>query len=101
MSGSHARHGHDHLGGHHDGDSTYTHQSRATGARPLAIAVALTLGYALIELAGGLWSGSLALLADAGHMATDSAALLFALAANIIARARCPTVTRSAWRGSR
>ena len=86
MSGSHARHGHDHLGRHHDGDSTYTHQSRATGARPLAIAVALTLGYALIELAGGLWSGSLALLADAGHMATDSAALLFALAANIIAR---------------
>jgi cobalt-zinc-cadmium efflux system protein len=86
MSGSHARHGHDHLGHHHDGDSTYTHQSRATGARPLAIAVALTLGYALIELAGGLWSGSLALLADAGHMATDAAALLFALAANIIAR---------------
>jgi cobalt-zinc-cadmium efflux system protein len=75
-----------HLGHHHDGDSAYTHQSRAAGARPLAIAVALTLGYALVELAGGLWSGSLALLADAGHMATDSAALLFALAANIIAR---------------
>ena len=58
----------------------------AAGARPLAIAVALTLGYALVEVIGGLWSGSLALLADAGHMATDSAALLFALAANIIAR---------------
>ena len=79
MSGSH-------LGHHHDGDSAYTHQSRPSGARPLAFAVALTLGYALIELVGGLWSGSLALLADAGHMATDSAALLFALAANIIAR---------------
>jgi cobalt-zinc-cadmium efflux system protein len=75
-----------HLGHHHDGDSAYTHQSRPTGARPLAVAVVLTLGYALIELVGGLWSGSLALLADAGHMATDSAALLFALAANIIAR---------------
>lgn len=50
------------------------------------MAVALTLGFALVELIGGLWSGSLALLADAGHMATDSAALLFALIANIIAR---------------
>jgi cobalt-zinc-cadmium efflux system protein len=75
-----------HLGHHHEGDSSYTHQSRPTGARPLAIAVGLTLAYALVELIGGMWSGSLALLADAGHMATDSAALLFALAANVIAR---------------
>lgn len=75
-----------HFGEHEHGDSAYTHQARPHGARPLAIAVALTLGYAFIELVGGLWSGSLALLADAGHMATDSAALLFALAANIIAR---------------
>jgi len=77
---------HDRFASHGHGDSAYSHQSRPHGARPLAIAVALTLGYALIELVGGLWSGSLALLADAGHMATDSAALLFALAANIIAR---------------
>ncbi len=74
------------FGGHEHGDSGYTHRARPHGARPLAIAVALTLGYAVVELIGGLWSGSLALLADAGHMATDSAALLFALAANIIAR---------------
>jgi cobalt-zinc-cadmium efflux system protein len=81
-------HGHadNHFGDHEHGDSRYTHQSRPQGARPLGIAVALTLGYAVVELIGGLWSGSLALLADAGHMATDSAALLFALAANIIAR---------------
>jgi cobalt-zinc-cadmium efflux system protein len=82
--------GHDHgphpLSRHRGGDSTYTHQARPTGAHTLGVAVALTLAYALIEVAGGLWSGSLALLADAGHMATDSAALLFALAANIIAR---------------
>jgi cobalt-zinc-cadmium efflux system protein len=84
MGGSH--HGGSHLGHHHEGDSSYTHQSRPTGAGPLGLAVALTLGYALIELVGGLWSGSLALLADAGHMATDAAALLFALAANVIAR---------------
>ncbi len=81
MSGSHNQ-----LGEHRDGDSAYTHQSRTSGSRPLAIAVALTGGYAVVELIGGLWSGSLALLADSGHMATDSAALLFALAANLIAR---------------
>jgi cobalt-zinc-cadmium efflux system protein len=86
MSGVHRFSEDNHFAEHEHGDSAYTHQSRPHGARPLAIAVSLTLGYAVIELAGGLWSGSLALLADAGHMATDSAALLFALAANIIAR---------------
>lgn len=75
-----------HLGEHREGDSAYTHQSHVGGSRPLAIAVALTAGYAIVELIGGLWSGSLALLADSGHMATDAAALLFALAANYIAR---------------
>jgi len=86
MGAGHHHQREDRFASHGHGDSAYTHRSRPQGARPLAIAVALTLGYALIELAGGLWSGSLALLADAGHMATDSAALLFALAANIIAR---------------
>jgi cobalt-zinc-cadmium efflux system protein len=87
---THHSHGHGHgghgLSHHHEGDSSYAHRSRPHGARPLAFAVAFTLGFAVIELIGGLWSGSLALVADAGHMATDSAALLFALAANIIAR---------------
>jgi cobalt-zinc-cadmium efflux system protein len=86
MSAANQHHEVNHFGEHERGDSAYTHQSRAQGARPLVTAIALTLSYALIELAGGLWSGSLALLADAGHMATDSAALLFALAANVIAR---------------
>lgn len=81
--------GHDHgsaLSAHDKGDSRYTHQSAREGSRALLIAVCLTGGYALVELVGGLWANSLALLADAGHMATDSAALLFALAANWIAR---------------
>jgi cobalt-zinc-cadmium efflux system protein len=86
MSAAHQHQEENHFGEHERGDSAYTHQSRPHGARPLAIAVGLTISYALIELVGGLWSGSLALLADAGHMATDSAALLFALAANFIAR---------------
>lgn len=39
----------------------------------------VTAGFMLVEAIGGVVSGSLALLADAGHMLTDSAALLFAL----------------------
>lgn len=86
MNAAHHHHHHEDLSAHHRGDSSYTHRARAAGGRTLAIAVALTLGFAAVELVGGLWSGSLALMADAGHMATDSAALLFALIANLIAR---------------
>jgi len=70
---------------HHDGDGVHRHRPGGR-LRPLAVAVVLTFGYALVELIGGLWSGSLALVADAGHMVTDSAALLFAFAANLVAR---------------
>jgi cobalt-zinc-cadmium efflux system protein len=87
MGSAHSRAGSGHQFGEHvGGDSGHDHQSRSHGARALAISVALTLGFAFVELLAGWWTGSLALLADAGHMATDSAALLFALAANIIAR---------------
>lgn len=71
---------------HESGDSSYSHRSLGDGARALALASALTLGYAVVQAAGGVWTGSLALLADAVHMATDGAALLFALAASIVAR---------------
>ena len=71
---------------HGHGDSRHSHHLVTSGSRPLVIAVALTTGYALVELAGGLWSGSLALLADCGHMLTDAAALLFSLAANKVAQ---------------
>ena len=37
----------------------------------LAIVLGLTTTYLLAEVVGGLWTGSLALLADAGHMLTD------------------------------
>jgi cobalt-zinc-cadmium efflux system protein len=50
--------------------------------RRLRLALLLAAGYMLAEVAGGLWTGSLALLADAGHMLSDAAALglsLFAL----------------------
>ncbi len=51
-------------------------------SRPFLFALLLTLSYAAVEAVAGLWANSLALLGDAGHMATDGAALaLAALAA--------------------
>jgi cobalt-zinc-cadmium efflux system protein len=47
-------------------------------ARGVGIAALLTGLFMLVEVAGGLWSGSLALLADAGHMLTDFASLALA-----------------------
>jgi cobalt-zinc-cadmium efflux system protein len=49
--------------------------------RPLAIALGLILGLMAGEVVFGFVAGSLALLADAGHMLTDAAALALALAA--------------------
>jgi len=50
--------------------------------------------YMAVEGAGGLWTGSLALLSDAGHMLSDAAALSLSLFALWIAR-RPPTPTRT------
>src|SRR2546429_1968284 len=47
----------------------------ATHGGKLRLALGLTLGILLIELAGGLYSHSLALLSDAGHVLTDVFAL--------------------------
>ncbi|HTT12036.1 MAG TPA: cation diffusion facilitator family transporter [Burkholderiaceae bacterium] len=85
------QHGGEH---HHHGAHDHAHPPSARGSRALVLAVVLTASYALVEVAGGLWSGSLALLADAGHMVTDAAALLFALAASVVAR-RPPSARHS------
>src|SRR3979490_1449584 len=56
--------------------------SRARGSRKrLSIVLLLTAVVMIAEFAGGLWTGSLALLADAGHMLADVAALILALMA--------------------
>lgn len=52
----------------------------------LRLAAALTLGFAAIEALGGWWTGSLALLSDAGHMLGDGTALLLAALAGWMAR---------------
>lgn len=73
---------HDHAHGHHHG-----HAHGENLRRPAFLAaLAITLGYALIELAGGIWSGSLALASDAGHMFSDALALGLAAGAAWLAR---------------
>jgi cobalt-zinc-cadmium efflux system protein len=67
---------------------------RRRSARALAAVLALTAAYAVFELVGGLLTGSLALLADAGHMVGDVFALGLALFAGWLA-ARPATLQRS------
>src|SRR5260370_91248 len=63
----------------------------AAGSRGrLTVPLVLTVAFFVVEAAGGLWTGSLALLADAVHMLTDAAGLGLALFA-IGAAARPPT----------
>ena len=59
---------------------THSH-SHSDARRPLALALALIVGLMAGEVFFGVVAGSLALLADAGHMLTDAAALGLALAA--------------------
>jgi cobalt-zinc-cadmium efflux system protein len=59
---------------------------RKASRRALIIALLLLSGIFVAELVGGLLSGSLALLADAGHLLTDVAALVLALLAQWFAQ---------------
>jgi cobalt-zinc-cadmium efflux system protein len=69
--------GHDHrAGGAHAG---HDHGAAGSDERRVRIALAITALFMVAEVAGGILSGSLALLADAGHMLTDTGALLLAL----------------------
>lgn len=67
------------------GTTTGTLLQRTNERRALC-ALLLTGGYMVAEVIGGLISGSLALLADAGHMLTDTAALTLAYVAMRAAR---------------
>lgn len=70
-------HSHDHAHGHGH-DHGRAHERPNDRARKLLFAFALTAITLIAEAVGGWVSGSLALLADAGHMLVDAAALMFA-----------------------
>ena len=59
----------------------HSHDHRSASRRSLRISLALIMVYMVVEVVGGLVSGSLALLADAGHMLTDGSAISLALLA--------------------
>ena len=64
----------------------HSHAVPATGhRRPLAIVLTITSIVLIVEVVGAFLSGSLALLADAGHMLTDVAGLSLALIAAVLA----------------
>ncbi len=72
----------------------HSDSSDSMGTRKPAITLSLVAIYFLAELIGGLWTGSLALLADAGHMFSDMAALAMSLFAAWIAKSK-PTPQRT------
>jgi len=88
--------GHRHAHGAH----AHTHDAlSARGRRRLLLVLVLTAVYMLAEAAGGWVTGSLALLADAGHMFADVAAIALALvAARFGARPASPTKTYGYYR---
>ncbi|MGH6862400.1 MAG: cation diffusion facilitator family transporter, partial [Phyllobacterium sp.] len=67
---SHSHEGHDHAP-----------RITADNERKVLIAFLITFSFMVVEVIGGLLSGSLALIADAGHMLTDAGALALAYAA--------------------
>jgi cobalt-zinc-cadmium efflux system protein len=79
----------------HPHDHSHAHGHAPAGpGRAFAIGVALNFAFVLAETGAGLWSGSLALLADAGHNLSDVLALLLAWGAAALAK-RAPSARRT------
>ena len=72
----------------------HSHDLRSAGKRRLWIAFWLISGYFAAEVVGGILSGSLALLADAGHMISDAGSIALALLAMRVAE-RPETIERT------
>jgi len=83
-------HGHHHLHGHA--------QARRHDKQRLALTLVLSALYLVAEVAGGLWTGSLALLADAGHMLADVGALALSLFAFWLAERPAGAARTFGWR---
>ena len=64
----------------HGGAALADHRGR------LAAVLSITVAVLVVEVVGALISGSLALLADAGHMLTDVAGLTLGLIAAVLSR---------------
>lgn len=78
------------MSGNHD----HSHNLGPDHRKPLAVVLGITVTVMLVEVVGAAVTGSLALLADAGHMLTDVAGLTMALVAAALSR-RPPTPSRT------
>ena len=83
--------GHHH---HHHGHDHHAHAAPTHG-RAFVIAITLNVGFVIAEVVAGLLSGSMALIADAGHNLSDVLALILAWGASVLA-ARPPSA-RYTW----
>ena len=86
-------HGHNHAHGHAHGHGHH-HHAPADMGRAFAIGVVLNSAFVAVEAVVGVWAGSMALLADAGHNLSDVLALLMAWGAAALAK-RAPTARRT------
>ena len=80
--------------GHAEGAHSHAASVTSDNERRIRLVFLMTVGYAGVQAVGGWFSGSLALIADAGHMVSDAAALLLALIAYRVAR-RAPDMVRT------
>ncbi len=90
MSAGHHHHDHHHPGSDHDGADPHSHgphshgmhsHGESAGPRRLMIALAILGTFTVVEGVGGYFANSVALLAEAAHMLTDSASLVLAILA--------------------
>jgi cobalt-zinc-cadmium efflux system protein len=89
MSHSHDHSAHDHSA--HDRSHSHGHShAPADFGTAFAVGIALNTAFVLLEAAFGVWSNSMALIADAGHNLSDVLGLLIAWGASILSR-RAPT----------
>jgi len=97
MGLGHAHHHHDHEHPH-----GLSRESAETAGRlrerGLRLAIVLTFSFALVEAVGGWWAQSLALMADAGHMLTDSVALFLAWGAARLSQRPPSALMSYGWR---
>ncbi|MFI6283967.1 cation diffusion facilitator family transporter [Streptomyces sp. NPDC051018] len=89
-----AGHDHGHAHGHSHGGPPPTGTAAAAYKGRLRVALSITLGVMVLEIVGGIVTGSLALVADAAHMATDGIGLAMALLAIHFAN-RPPSTNRT------
>jgi cobalt-zinc-cadmium efflux system protein len=87
-------HDHDHSHGHGHAHGHGHHHAPADMGRAFAIGVILNTAFVAAEAGAGLWTGSLALLADAGHNLSDVLSLILAWGAAVLAK-RAPTLRRT------